>query len=375
MTRMTTIDRIPLLKADSPSIDRILLVDDDLGILHLLHAVLKQQGHQLLVAQKGEDALKIAATASPALIVLDITMPGMSGFEICQRLKENEATSDIPVIFLSGRQEIQDKVRGFELGAVDFITKPFEFQEVIARVRTQLELKRTRDELERLHQKTEALLLNMLPRSVAVRLRDGDRQVVERFDDVTILFCDLVGFTPMAARMEPDQLVALLNDVFSEIDCLAGKYGLEKIKTIGDTYMAAAGVPDPMLNHAGAVADFALELRARLSKVEHQWERPIRIRIGIHSGPVVAGIIGSKKFAYDLWGDTVNTASHLESSGSSSQIHVSAATRNLLTDSYQFEPCGQVEIKGKGKMETYSLIRKLGQCATSADHDLASLAA
>ena len=373
---MTTIDRIPLLKADSPSIDRILLVDDDLGILHLLHAVLKQQGHQLLVAQKGEDALKIAATASPALIVLDITMPGMSGFEICQRLKENEATSDIPVIFLSGRQEIQDKVRGFELGAVDFITKPFEFQEVIARVRTQLELKRTRDELERLHQKTEALLLNMLPRSVAVRLRDGDRQVVERFDEVTILFCDLVGFTPMAARMEPDQLVALLNDVFSEIDCLAGKYGLEKIKTIGDTYMAAAGVPDPMLNHAGAVADFALELRARLSKVEHQWERPIRIRIGIHSGPVVAGIIGSKKFAYDLWGDTVNTASHLESSGSSSQIHVSAATRNLLTDGYQFEPCGQVEIKGKGKMETYSLIRKLGQCATSADHDsIASLAA
>lgn len=356
---ITPIDRFPLLRADKPTRDRILLVDDDLSILQLLHAALSEHGHRLLLAQRGEDALSIAATANPALILMDVSMPGLSGFETCERLKANVATRKIPVIFLSGRSEIEAKVQGLALGAVDFISKPFEFEEVIARVNTQLELKRARDELERLQAKSEALLLNMLPSSIAERLRDGERNIVDRFPEATILFCDLVGFTPMAARMEPDRLVGLLNAVFSEMDKLVEKHGLEKIKTIGDAYMAAAGVPDPMPNHAPAVADFALELRVQLAHVERIHQIPLRFRIGVHSGPVVAGIIGSKRFAYDLWGDTVNTASHLESSCAPTQIHLSAATRALLADEYEFTPRGWVDIKGKGKLETYYLNRKV----------------
>ena len=339
----------------STSGEQVLLVDDNPTNLQVLYQALEEEGHELLIALNGQEALEIAASAQPALILLDINMPVMDGFETCRRLKEDPATREIVVIFLSARDSVADKVEGLKLGAVDYVSKPFQFEEVVARVHTQLALKRAREELRILHEKADNLLLNVLPSSVAERLKSGERTIVDAIPEATILFSDLVGFTPLAATLPPEKLVQFLNEVFSEMDRLAGKHGLEKIKTIGDAYMVAGGVPDPRPDHASAVADFALELAAILPEIAKADGIPVKLRIGIHSGPVVAGVIGEKKFAYDLWGDTVNTASRLESSGIENRIHVSTETRELLGDGYLFEARGLIEIKGKSPLETYFL--------------------
>ncbi|MCF6314488.1 MAG: response regulator [Verrucomicrobiales bacterium] len=341
---------------DVLNLNRVLLVDDNPVNLQVLYQALEQEGYELLIAQSGEEALQIAVEAKPALILLDINMPGMDGFETCERLKADAATREMVIIFLSARDQVQDKVKGLKLGAVDYVSKPFQFEEVVARVNTQLELRRAKEELRKLHQQADALLLNILPRSIAERLKASERNIVDSFPEATILFCDLVGFTPLAAQTTPGQLVEFLNGIFSAMDQLVEKYGLEKIKTIGDAYMLAGGVPDPRLDHASAVADFALDLVSCLPALTQDLAMPVRLRIGIHSGPVVAGVIGEKKFAYDLWGDTVNTASRMESSGSANRIHVSQASRDLLGAAYGFEKRGSVSIKGKGEMDTYFLL-------------------
>lgn len=337
---------------------QVLLVDDNPTNLQVLYEALEEQGYELLIAQSGEEALEIAEAALPALILLDINMPGWDGFETCRRLKANEKTKECVIIFLSARDSVHDKVEGLRLGAVDYISKPFQFEEVVARVNTQLELKRAREELRIMHQKADSLLLNILPRSIAERLKEDERNLVEHFPEATIFFCDLVGFTPLAAQTEPAEVVGFLNRVFTAMDALVEKHDLEKIKTIGDAYMVGGGVPDPLPDHARVVADFALELTEAIPAIREGETLPLHLRIGIHSGPVVAGVIGDKKFAYDLWGDTVNTASRMESNGESDRIHISADTRVLLGEGYEVESRGEMEIKGKGAMETWFLIGK-----------------
>ena len=337
---------------------QVLLVDDNPTNLQVLYQALEEQGYELLIAMSGEEALEIAEAAQPALILLDINMPGWDGFETCKRLKANEKTKDCVIIVLSARDSVHDKVEGLRLGAVDYVSKPFQFEEVVARVNTQLELKRAREELEIMHRKADSLLLNILPQSIAERLKEDERNLVEHFPAATIFFCDLVGFTPLSAQTEPAEVVGFLNRVFTAMDALVEKHGLEKIKTIGDAYMVGGGVPDPRDDHAQAVADFSLDLLEAIPALQAEETLPLHLRIGIHSGPVVAGVIGEKKFAYDLWGDTVNTASRMESSGEADRVHLSADTHDLLGDAYEFEPCGEREIKGKGMMETYFLVGK-----------------
>ncbi len=338
-----------------PDLSKVLLVDDNPTNLQVLYQALEEQGYELLIALSGQEALDIAASAHPALILLDINMPEMDGFETCRRLKANDETKECVVIFLSARDSVSDKVEGLKLGAVDYVSKPFQFEEVVARVETQMELKRAREELKMLHRKADSLLLNILPQSIAERLKENERNLVEHFPEATIFFCDLVGFTTLAAATEPTEVVGFLNRVFTAMDGLVEKYGLEKIKTIGDAYMVGGGVPDPRPDHASAVADFALELLEILPELRKKERLPLELRIGINSGPVVAGVIGEKKFAYDLWGDTVNTASRMESSGQTNRIHVSRETHDLLGDAYEFESRGEREIKGKGTMETFFL--------------------
>jgi class 3 adenylate cyclase len=204
--------------------------------------------------------------------------------------------------------------------------------------------------------KSERLLLNILPGPIAQRLKEGEEPISDGFSEVTVLFADIAGFTPFSERMLPRDVVALLNEIFSSFDDLADKNGLEKIKTIGDAYMAVSGLPVPNENHAEVVAEMALDMVQELARFNEQTGRALDIRIGINSGPVVAGVIGKKKFIYDLWGDTVNTASRMESHGAAGRIQVTEATYHRLREKYEFEERGAIRIKGKGEMQTYFLI-------------------
>jgi class 3 adenylate cyclase len=211
-------------------------------------------------------------------------------------------------------------------------------------------------ELEKAHEEVERLLLNILPEPIARRLRQGERVIADRFDDVTLLFADIVGFTQLSSGLPAAELVEILNDVFSAFDGLVARYGLEKIKTIGDAYMVVGGLPERMEDHTGRVADMALELRGEIERLSSGSHSDIRFRVGMSVGPVVAGVIGVTKFIYDVWGDTVNTASRMESHGLPDRIHVTKGVYDRLRDRYLFEPRGMIEVKGKGPMETYFLV-------------------
>lgn len=202
----------------------------------------------------------------------------------------------------------------------------------------------------------DQLLLNILPRPIAQRLKAGEQVIVDSFTEVTVLFADIVGFTQFAATTPPDQVVELLNRVFSLFDIFSEQYAVEKIKTIGDAYMIVSGVPEPRQEHIEAIADMALEIQNTIDLLSHSLDLPVQVRIGIHTGPAVAGVIGKKKFSYDLWGDTVNTASRLESHGEPGRIHVSEAVYEKLKHAYVFEERGTIQLKGKGAMRTFFLV-------------------
>jgi class 3 adenylate cyclase len=221
----------------------------------------------------------------------------------------------------------------------------------------ELVVKRT-SELSAEKQTSERLLLNVLPAPIAERLKSGEGTIVDRFEAVTVLFADIVGFTSLSSKVPPEQLVTMLNELFSAFDTLAEKHGLEKIKTIGDAYMVVAGIPQPIANHAHAITHMALDMLIVIEDFAKRHKSELTCRIGIHTGPVVAGVIGQKKFIYDLWGDTVNTASRMESHGVPGRVHVSATTYALLSDTFELEPRDPIEIKGKGRMQTYLVVGK-----------------
>jgi len=204
--------------------------------------------------------------------------------------------------------------------------------------------------------RAEKLLLNVLPASIVDRMQRGEQVSAESFPEVTVFFADVVGFTSLAAEVEPRAVAKLLNELFGMLDDLADKHRLEKIKTIGDCYMAVAGVPERSPTHAQQIADLALEAIARLNARNQGSQRKLQIRIGMHSGTVVAGIIGSKKFAYDLWGDVVNVASRLEGSAEPMRIHVSESLYARLSESYTFEERGEIDLKNRGRLRTFNLI-------------------
>jgi PAS domain S-box-containing protein len=483
----------------------IVIVDDKPTNLGVLFDFLTDSGFKVLVAQDGESAIQKVEYAHPDLILLDVMMPGIDGFETCRRLKANPSTQDIPVIFMTALSDTVDKVKGFSLGAVDYVTKPVQQEEVRARVNTHLTIRNLhkkleaqnlqlqqgikerqqaeeslrqaeekyrsifenasegifqatpdgryitansalarifgyalpeelmtqisnigqqlyvepmrRDDLAALlesedtlsdfesqvyrkdgsiiwiseniravrdvngvllyyegtvaditerkqsevalrlaRKKAELLLLNVLPQPVAERLKRGQRTIAESFEAVTVLFADLVDFTKFSTRTSPTELVEILNVIFSMFDRLAQQHGLEKIKTIGDAYMVVAGLPTPRPDHAEAIAKMALDMQSAILQFNAEHNEAFRIRIGINSGPVVAGVIGIKKFSYDLWGDTVNTASRMETHGIPGCIQVTAATYELLRDKYVFEERYPIQVKGKGEMTTYLLI-------------------
>jgi class 3 adenylate cyclase len=224
---------------------------------------------------------------------------------------------------------------------------------------------RTRHALALAQQRSERLLHNVLPAPIAARLKAGEEPIADAFAEVTVLFADIVDFTPHSAQLSPQQVVETLNDLFSTFDQLARRHGLEKIKTIGDAYMVAGGLPNPRPDHAQAVAEMALTMRQEATKRTDPSGQPLQVRIGLDTGPVVAGVIGTAKFSYDLWGDTVNTASRMESQGLPGCIQVTDRTWKRLGEAYRFQRRGPIQVKGKGELVTYLL---LGTKQQSDDH-------
>jgi len=221
-------------------------------------------------------------------------------------------------------------------------------------------------EIER--DRSERLLLNILPAPIAEQLRDGSTTIAESQPAVTILFADIVGFTPLAESIRPEQLVGLLNDVFSAFDDLADEAGLEKIKTVGDAYMVAGGIPTPRPDHLSAVLDMALQMVDTAGRVGARHGHALELRVGVDSGPVVAGVIGRRKFSYDLWGDAVNSASRMESHGIPGRIHVTNRVAEAAQGCFDFEPRGQIDVKGKGPMCTHFLLGfRQPECAETTD--------
>lgn len=341
----------------------ILLVDDTPDNLRILSKILTGKGYEVGKALNGQMALRAIQTAHPSLILLDINMPHMDGYEVCKCLKEDAQTSQIPVIFISALDDVWDKVKAFKVGGSDYITKPFQGEEVLARVENQLKIQALQKALWREQQKSEKLLLNILPGAIVQELKENHCSKPMQYDEATFLFADIAKFTPSSSSMPPADVVELLNQVFSAFDELVSKHGVEKIRTIGDSYFVGAGLPRIRKDHAEAIADTALGMQKAIARFQWPNGEPLKLRVGINTGgPVVAAVIGTRKFAYDVWGDAVNLASRMESHSKPGRIQVTAATYEALKDKYEFEERGAIEVKGKGEMITYWL------CDVGANH-------
>jgi len=346
----------------SPSA-RLLVIDDDRVNRLILSRALETEGFAVETAEDALRAIRILRAGPTVfdLILLDVLMPGMDGYDLLRYLKADPALASTPVVMVSALGDISSVVRCLELGADDYITKPFDPVLLRARINAALAKKRLIDvehayarALEDEEARTERLLLHILPAPIAARLKGGERVIADNFDDVSVLFADLVGFTAMAALMSPKEVVELLNEIFSSFDQLAHKHRLEKIKTIGDAYLVVGGLIGSIDDHVTACAHMALDM---LDAIERCGQGGLTLRVGLHTGPVVAGVIGEHKFSYDLWGDTVNIASRLESHGGAGKVHVSHIVRARLNDAFRFEERGIIDLRGRGPITTFYLSR------------------
>ncbi len=351
----------------------ILVADDSRDTRRVIVQTLTKLGYEnLCEAQDGSEAMEILRRQEFDLLVLDIEMPKMDGYDVLGALKADPALCHLPVIVASGLNQLDAVVKCIELGAEDFLPKPVNPVILHARIAASLERKRLRD-FERLQllesqlerqlleiekEKSERLLLNILPVAIAERLKRESGIIAERHASVTVLFADIIDFTSFANLTDPEDLVSLLNDLFSRFDQVAERHGLEKIKTIGDSYLVVGGLLNPKSNHAVAVAEMALEMLTALGELNQERGTNLSLRIGLNSGPVVAGVIGRKKFAYDLWGAAVNVANRMQSSGLPNRIQVPAGMIELLGDKFLLTERGVVDCKGLGQIRTYLLDRR-----------------
>lgn len=336
---------------------RILVVDDTAQNRDLLRRQLVRHGHEVITAASAAEALELSEREDFDLALVDILMPDINGIELLSRLKAQTAWRRIPVIMVSGLDDIHAVTRCIEAGAEDYLEKPVDQVLLDSRVRACLEKRHwqlreqeyvARIEYER--DRADALLHAMLPAPVIRRLRSGEEVIADRFEAATVVFADIVDFTPMAARIPPAELVQRLSEMFLIFDDIAEAHGIEKIKTIGDAYMAACGVPEAREDHAPRAFGFARDLIRATTGPGHD----LTIRVGLHSGPVIAGLVGRTRFVYDIWGETVNLASRLEASGAPGRIHISDAACRVLVDQFVAEPEARTRtLKGVGEITTF----------------------
>lgn len=334
---------------DSTFEGKILLVDDSVENLKLLTGLLGSH-YRVKVAKDGETALKLLeADEEIQLVLLDVEMPGMDGFEVCRRIKVNPRTEGIPVIFLTGRGDDVSEMEGLNVGGVDYITKPFKPEIVHARIRSQWALQAAKA-------KADELLRVVLPENVVQSLLKDGRYEPEHHEDASVLFCDLVGFTKATTTMSPRALVDELSSMFGAFDAIAQRWGVTRIKTMGDGYMAVCGIDGQTDGHALRLAAAALEMVDAVRTQAEGGPHPWRCRIGLHAGSLMSGIVGTTRFQFDVMGDSVNIAARVESNGQPMSVTVSEAFLTALgRDNASATSIGMHELKGKGARELWRL--------------------
>ncbi len=348
----------------------LLVVDDSRMMRAALTRSLKGLGFtNISEAVHGRDAVNKLLEKPYDLMLLDMEMPEMNGREVLAAINLDSRLKGVPVIVISAAEQMELAVECIEAGAEDYLPKPPNLTLLRARVTTSLEKKRLRDldklrfaqlqaekelvELEK--EKSEKLLLNILPVAIAGRLKGGEKTIANGHTTVSVMFADLCGFTALSRKTNPADLVTMLNGIFTAFDTIVERHGVEKIKTIGDCYMTVGGLPTHRDDHARVVASASLEMVNALDQINKVNGTELQMRIGIHTGPVVAGVIGKIKFTYDLWGDTVNVASRMESSGMPGMVHISEQTEQELRGHFLLEERGFVECKGLGQVKTFFL--------------------
>jgi len=323
----------------------ILLVDDTPANIQMANNILKDT-YTVKIATSAARALDLAKAApQPDLILLDIVMPEMDGYEVCRRLKSDPVTSAIPIIFLTGKTDPEDETKGFELGAIDYIHKPFSPPVVQVRVRTQLTLLEAREQLAAEKRKVDRLLDNVLPPPAVAEIKLTGGVVPRRFENVAVLFCDLVGFTNYCDRYAPEDVVRELGDLFVIFENCARRHQLEKIKTMGDAFLATAGLLQPVEDPLRAAVNCALAISEEAARSGRGWQ----VRSGVHIGPLMAGVVGHERYQFDVWGDTVNVASRLTGAASPGGVGLTEQTSTSL-NGFAVSPRGAVELKGKGSV-------------------------
>ena len=352
----------------------LLIVDDQAANVLLLERLLSSAGYTSVTStQNPREVCELHRKNNYDLILLDLQMPDFNGFQVIDGLKEIEAEGYLPVLVITAQPD--EKLRALKAGAKDFVSKPFDLAEVLVRVWNLLEVRLLHSETKKLYKQvvaeqkvSERLLHNVLPQAIAERLKGRPEVMADNFSDivadtypdVTVLFADIVGFTKFSESLSAAVLITVLNDIFIRFDTIADHWGLEKIKTIGDSYMAAAGLPIPVPNHAERATNMALDMLEVMNHFNEQSGYQLNIRIGMSTGAAVAGVIGKRKFFYDLWGDVVNAASRMESHGVAGKIQITDSTRQQLGGLFLLEKRGTIEVKGKGEMTTWFINRHNG---------------
>ena len=348
------------------SLPSILIVDDNEDNRYTLQLLLESDGHERIAsASGGNEAIALLDKEKFSLVLLDLMMPDLNGDEVLKIIKGNPDTRDIPVVMISADSDTEKVSKCIELGADDYLPKPFNPTILRARIGSALRQGSLRalqteyvGKMEQAKKDFDSLLRNLFPPEIAARLRNGDSNIADHFEDATVIFADVVGFGKITARMKAYEIVGCLNHLFSEFDRLAEDVGVEKIKTIGDNYMAVAGVPTPRSGHGRIAAKLALDMVAAAGRLQSRLPVPFPIRVGLHSGPVMAGVIGTRKFVYDVWGDTVNMAARVEAASQPNRVLASAATAKILGADFVLDGPHNIETKEARALETFFVTRR-----------------
>lgn len=336
--------------------EKILVADDSKAIRNFVTRLLTGRGFQVETFENGQELLDyLFAGKTGDIILIDNQMPVKDGISTLQEIKSSPVHQDTPVLFLSAIKDKETIVQALELGADDYMEKPFNNNEFFARINVHLRIQSLKKQILLEKEKSDALLLNTLPRQIVQDLKETGISTPETFENVTVYFSDIVSFTNISATLEPARLIGELNEIFTRFDSIMEENGCERIKTIGDAYMAVSGMPEPHPDHGANMARAALSILDFMNRRNEESEIKWQIRIGIHTGPVVGGIVGVKKYLYDVFGDTINTASRMESNSIPMRINVSRETRDLLGDGFLYQAREPMEVKGKGVVEMFFL--------------------